>query len=134
MPYVSPDDALNLPALNLEALRRDMGPPPWRRPLVGSPATRWVLLCWPAGFVSVPHYHPRGEEVFYVLGGRALFRFGGEEADRVADPGTLLLAPRGLMHTIGVPGPEPLLLLCSVTPNEDAADETVEDPSATGVM
>jgi quercetin dioxygenase-like cupin family protein len=130
MPYVSPVDALNPRALDLDELSREQGLPPWRVPLVGSDATRWVLLCWPPGQVSVPHFHPRAEETFYVLRGRALFRFGGEDADRDAGPGTVLLAPRGVMHTIGVPGSEPLLMLASVSPNEDAADETVEDPAA----
>jgi quercetin dioxygenase-like cupin family protein len=133
MPYVSPDQALNLRALDLDALSREQGAPPWRVPLVGSDSTRWVLLCLPPGQVSVPHFHPRAEETFYVLRGRALFRFGGEDADRDAPTGTVLLAPRGVMHTIGVPGNEPLLLLCSVSPNEDAPDETVEDPTATPV-
>jgi hypothetical protein len=32
-----------------------------------------------------------------------------------------------VVHTIAVPGPEPLVFLASVAPNEDAADETIED-------
>ncbi len=133
MPYVSPEEALNLPALDLEAVAWEMGPPPWRKALIGTAATRWVLLHWPAGFRTVPHLHPRAEETFFVLRGRAHFRFGGEDQDRVVGPGTLLIAPRGQLHAIGVPGPEPLLLLASVAPNEDAPDETIEYPAAPGV-
>ncbi|MBV9355524.1 MAG: cupin domain-containing protein [Chloroflexi bacterium] len=127
MPYVAPTGAPNLPSVDLQAVRAEMGAPPWRKPLIASPATRWVLISWPAGFVSVPHHHPRGEEVFYVLAGTAMFRFGDGAAEPLARPGTLLVAPRGVVHTIGVPGPEPLVFLASVAPNEDADDETVED-------
>ena len=133
MPYVAPSEALNLTAVELEELRSAQGPPPWRVALVGTRDTRWVLLCWPPGFVTIPHIHPRADETFYVLRGRALFRFAGEDGQRAIEPGTLLLAPRGVQHTIGVAGPEPLLLLASVTPNEDATDETIEDPGAPGV-
>jgi mannose-6-phosphate isomerase-like protein (cupin superfamily) len=107
-----------------------MGAPPWRKPLVGTGATRWALIEWPAGYGAAPHWHPRADEVFYVLRGRAVFRFGDEAAGRVAEAGTLLLAPRGLRHGIEVPGPESLLLLVSVAPNEDAPDETLEAPQA----
>ena len=133
MPYVAPGEALNLRAADLEAIRREAGPPPWRRALVGTGNTRWALSEWPAGFTTAPHWHPQAEEVFLVLGGRAVFRFGpqgtpaGEGEEEVAaGEGTLLMAPAGLAHTIHVPGPESLLMLVSVTPNEDRADETVE--------
>lgn len=129
MPYAAPGEALNLPSLDLDAFAREQGPPPWRRVLVAHPGARWALLCWPPGFVSVPHCHPRAVEVFHVLRGRARFRFGDEPADREAGPGALLLAPPGLLHAIAVPGPEPLLLLAQVAPNEDAPDETIEDPA-----
>ncbi|MGH2355602.1 MAG: cupin domain-containing protein [Chloroflexota bacterium] len=126
MPYVPPGEALNLRAVDLERIRQELGRPPWRKPLVGTAAARWVLSEWPAGYVAPAHHHPRADEVFLVLRGRALFRFGDEAADRVAEAGTLLVAPRGLRHTIAVPGPEPLLLLVSVAPNDDAPDETIE--------
>lgn len=133
MPYVSPADALNLPAVDIDAVSREMGPPPWRKPLVATGSTRWVLLAWPPGFVTVPHVHPAAEETFQVLRGEARFRFGNEDTDRVASVGTVLHAPRGVWHTIGVPGPESLLLLASIAPNEDVPDETIEDPDGPGV-
>jgi mannose-6-phosphate isomerase-like protein (cupin superfamily) len=128
MPYVSPTDALNLPELDIDAITREMGPAPWRKPLIGTPATRWVLMAWPTGLVTIPHFHPRGEEVFLILRGEALFRFGDEDTDRRVGSGHLLLAPRGVLHTIRVSGPEQLLMLCSISPNEDAPDETIERP------
>jgi|ERR671924_968522 quercetin dioxygenase-like cupin family protein len=126
MPYVSPAEAPNLPAIDLQAVRQAMGPPPWRKPLVGTPATRWVLSEWPAGFVAPAHWHPRADEVFHVLAGRAIFQFADDQAEYAAAPGTVLLAPRGLAHSIRVPGPDSLVLLVSVSPNEDAPDETVD--------
>jgi mannose-6-phosphate isomerase-like protein (cupin superfamily) len=126
MPYVPPAEALNLPALDLAALRREAGPLPWRRPLAASPAGRWVLSEWPPGFAARAHYHPYAEETFHVLAGRGLFRFGSSQEEVDAPAGSFLFAPRGLAHAIRVPGPEPLLLLVCVTPNESRADETIE--------
>jgi mannose-6-phosphate isomerase-like protein (cupin superfamily) len=133
MPYVSPTEAPNLPELDIDAVSREMGPAPWRKPLIGTAAMRWVLMAWPPGYVTIPHLHPRGDEVFLILRGEAVFRFGNAEPDRHVGPARLLWARHGVLHTIGVPGPEPLLMLCSLTPNEDAPDETIERPEATGV-
>jgi mannose-6-phosphate isomerase-like protein (cupin superfamily) len=102
-----------------------MGPPPWRKPLVASASTRCVLSEWPAGFVARTHWHPRATETFHILAGRAVFRFANEQENREVGPGTLLVAPPGVAHTISVPGPDTLLMLVAVTPNEDAPDETV---------
>jgi mannose-6-phosphate isomerase-like protein (cupin superfamily) len=133
MPFVRPGEAPNAPALDLAKVRQRMGPPPWRKPIVGTDATRWVLQEWPVGYVTIPHVHPRADEVFHVLAGHSVFRFEGEDADRRVGPGSVLFAPRGRRHTIGVPGPQPLLLLTAITPNEDAPDETIEEPHAPGV-
>ena len=126
MPYVSPDEAINVSAVNLAELLREMGPLPWRRALVGTDATRWVLWAMPPGFEQPAHKHPRADEVFHVLGGQAVFRFEGQTGEHAVGPGTVLLARRGVAHAISVPGPETLILMVSVTPNENAADETVE--------
>ena len=126
MPYVAPEATPNLRAIDLTAIRRDAGSPPWRRPLASTGATRWVLSEWPVGYTAPAHRHPYADEVFLVLGGAATFRFDDAADAIVAGPGTFLIAPRGLAHEIGVPGPEPLLLLVSVSPNEDRPDETVE--------
>ena len=61
-----------------------------------------------------------------MLEGCATFRFADGRDEVTAGPGTILFAPRGVAHEIAVPGPDPLILLVSVTPNEDAPDETVE--------
>lgn len=128
MPYVAPEAAPNLRAIDLAAIRREAGAPPWRRPLAGTGATRSVLSEWPVGYTAPAHRHPYADETFLVLDGAATFRFDDAADAITAGPGTFLIAPRGLAHEIGVPGPEPLLLLVSVSPNEDRPDETVEGP------
>ena len=127
MPYVPGAEALNLPGVTIAEVRRRFGPPPWRQPIVGSAAVRVVLLAWEPGYRSIPHVHPRAEEVFHVLEGRATFQIGDGES-RIAEPGTLLLAPRATWHAIQVDGAEPLLMLIALAPNEDAEDETIERP------
>lgn len=39
----------------------------------------------PAGASTTPHYHPRTEEIYYILAGKALMRIGGES--RAVGPG-----------------------------------------------
>lgn len=126
MPFVSTTEALNAAYVDLEDIVRESGQPPWRRCLVGTPALRVVLLAWPPGFATVPHVHPAAEEIFSVVRGRALFTIGDGPEHEVG-PGSMLLAARGVRHSIRVPeGDVPLLLLAAVAPNEDRADETVE--------
>ncbi len=129
MPHVSPGEGRDEPFQDLEAIARVMvaaADGTARSALVGTPALRVVLLRWPAGFATVEHHHPRAEEIFLVLEGRAEFTIAGGPA-RVVEPGELVLARRGERHAIRVPGDAgELLLLAAVAPNEDAPDETVE--------
>lgn len=125
MPYVADGEALDRSFLDLDALAADLGPPPWRACLVGTPGLRVVLLHWPAGFVTVPHMHPSAEEIFRVIRGRARFTIG-DEPEREVGPGDFMFARRGVRHVIRVSDGQPLLLLASVAPNEDRPDETIE--------
>ena len=126
MPFVSVSEALNQVVVDIEALAQASGDPPWRRCLVGTPALRVVLLCWPPGYSSVRHVHPAAEEVFSIVSGRALFTIG-DEPEREVGRGSFLLAERGVRHLIRVPdGGEPLLLLAAVAPNEEWPQETIE--------
>lgn len=128
MPFVAAVEALNATSVDLDRIARESGEPPWRRCLVGTPGLRVVLLAWPAGYKTIPHVHPAAEEIFSVVRGRALFTIG-RDPEREVGPGSLLLAARGVRHAIRVPdGREPLLLLAAVAPNEDRADETIEQP------
>jgi quercetin dioxygenase-like cupin family protein len=125
MPYVAPSEVASSGVVELEAIQEEMGPPPWRRPLVATDTTRWVLWAMPAGYEQPEHRHPHADEVFHVLKGRATFRFAGAPGAVEAGPGAVLHASRDVGHAIAVPGPEHLVLLVSVTPNQDVADETV---------
>jgi quercetin dioxygenase-like cupin family protein len=125
MPYVADGEALDRPFLDLDALAADLGPPPWRACLVGTPGLRVLLLHWPAGYATVPHEHPAAEEIFRVIRGRAFFTIG-DEPEREVGPGDFMFALRGVRHAIRVPDDGPLLLLASVAPNEDRPDETIE--------
>ena len=125
MPYIAAGEGLDRPFSDLEALAQEMGPPPWRVALVGTPALRVVLLRWPPGYATVPHVHPNAEEIFVVLEGRAFFTINAE-AEREVFPGGFMLAKRGIRHAIRVPSGEPLTLLASVAPNLDLPDETIE--------
>jgi quercetin dioxygenase-like cupin family protein len=125
MPHVAAHEVVDPAGATLDEVADRYGPPPFRVPLIASPAIRVVLWGWPPGFVSVPHRHPRAEEMFHVLRGRAAFTFAGEP-ERTLGPGSLLVAPRGVAHQIRVVGDEPFVMLIAVAPNEDASDETIE--------
>jgi len=125
VPYVAPSEALNQTLMNLDGLANELGPPPSRLCLIGTPALRAVLLHWPPGFATVPHLHPGAEEIFQVVRGRALFTFG-DEPEREVGPGQLLLAQRDVVHAIRVPESGSLVLFAAVAPNEDRPDEQIE--------
>jgi quercetin dioxygenase-like cupin family protein len=125
VPFVASHEAPPISgAVDLPALIAHQGVPPWRLPLVGTDAIRVVLLGWEPGFETVPHLHPRAEEVFQVLAGCASFRMG-DDAEVIAGPGSFLVAPHGTRHAIRVIGDQPLVLLAAVAPNEDVSDEAI---------
>jgi quercetin dioxygenase-like cupin family protein len=125
MPYDPPESGLNQPSVSFAQLDASLGQAPWRSPLVASPSVRVVLLCLPAGARTIPHFHPRAEEAFQVVRGVVGLTIG-DEPEYLAEPGSLLLARRGVVHGIRIPGPESAVLMCTVAPNEDAQDEQVE--------
>jgi quercetin dioxygenase-like cupin family protein len=131
MPYVAPHEvAAPAHGQALLEIAAGLGPPPWRRPIAASPAVRAVLWGWPAGFETVPHVHPRAEELFHVLAGRAAFGLEGE-MERILGPGEVLVAPRGVEHAIRVLEGDPFVMLIVLAPNEDAPDETIDRMEAT---
>ena len=131
MPHVATDEITETAGATLDELVARHGPPPFRVPLIASPAIRVVLWGWLPGHVSVPHAHPRAEEMFHVLSGVAVFTFAGEP-DRTVGRGTVVVAPRGVAHAIRVVGDDPFVMLIAVAPNEDAADETIEPADLAG--
>jgi len=128
MPYDPPDSGLNLSVVDLARIVSDAGPPPWRVAVVASPAVRVVLLGMTPGTKTIPHYHPHAFETFQVVSGVVGLTIG-TEPEHIVGPGSYLLASRGIVHGIRTPGPDAAVLMCTVTPNEDAADEQVDVPT-----
>ena len=127
VPYDPPAAGLNRPSVELRRLLDEAGQPPWRIPVVATPAGRVVLLGMTPGTQTIPHHHPRAEETFQVISGVVGLTIG-DEPERLVRPGTLVLALRDVVHGIRIPGPEPAVLMCTVTPNEDAPDEQIDSP------
>lgn len=61
-----------------------------------------------------PHTHTREDEHFYVLSGSMTFEVGDRTYDAAA--GTLVVAPRGIRHTLRNNGGEPARVLLLITP------------------
>lgn len=118
-------EALNRPFLDLDAIARWQGSPPWQTCLVATEGLRVVLFHWPAGFATGPHVHAAADEMFQVLRGVAVFAIGNVP-EREVGPGEFILARRGVRHSISVSGNDPLTLLATVAPNDDRPDETSE--------
>ena len=125
MPYDPPESGLNRPSVSFAELDARLGAAPWRSSLVATPTVRVVVLCMPAGTRTIPHFHPRAVEAFQVLRGVVGLTIG-DDPEYLAEPGSLFLARRGVVHGIRIPGPESAVLMCTVAPNEDAPDEQVE--------
>jgi mannose-6-phosphate isomerase-like protein (cupin superfamily) len=127
MPYVPADEAQNHTLMDLGSRELQAGPTRRRVPLVASDALRVVFLRLPQGDEPhLPHRHPRADEVMLVREGRATFAVG-DEPSFVAGPGSLVYVPRGVVHHLRAMGPEPLVILSIITPNQDLPDESVEE-------
>jgi mannose-6-phosphate isomerase-like protein (cupin superfamily) len=127
LPYVSVEEAINAIVVGPDGAEGEPRPEASRAALVASDALRIVRLRLEPGLEPhPPHRHPHADEVFIVQDGQGLFMVG-DEPDFLAGPGSLIFVPRGVLHRIQVPGPEPLVWLSIVAPNLDAPDEAVED-------
>lgn|SRR5487761_1333839 len=76
----------------------------------------------PPGAGTTPHYHPKTEEIYYILEGTALMRIGDET--RQVGPGDAIAIPPGLVHQITNTGQEVLRFLCCCAPSYEH-DDTV---------
>lgn len=67
------------------------------------------------GFSSLPpHRHHREHEAVYVLEGQLLAQVG--EVERLLSPGGFVWLPRGIVHVLRNPGPEPAHFLLLALP------------------
>lgn len=72
------------------------------------------LYCLKPGQAQKVHAHAGSDKVYYVLGGRAAVRVGGEQQELVA--GQAVLAPSGVEHGVINAADGPLTLLVFMAP------------------
>jgi mannose-6-phosphate isomerase-like protein (cupin superfamily) len=74
------------------------------------------------GLATVPHFHPRTEEIYYILHGEAEMTIDDEQ-QTVAAGDAIGISP-GQVHTIRNTGQEVLIFLCCCAPGYEH-DDTV---------
>ena len=82
----------------------------------------------PPGASTTPHYHPRTEEIYYILSGQARIRIEGEVQD--IGPGDAIAIPPGSIHTITNSGTEVLKFLCCCAPGYEHEDTILAENAA----
>jgi len=74
------------------------------------------------GAATQEHYHPKSEEIYYILSGAGRMKIDGEE--RLVGPLDAIAIPPGARHKIWNTGLAPLVLLCCCAPGYEN-DDTV---------
>lgn len=82
----------------------------------------------PPAASTTPHYHPRTEEIYYILAGRGRMRIGEETA--AVGPGDAIAIPPGSTHQITNTGDETLVFLCCCAPAYEHSDTVLVEPSS----
>lgn len=77
------------------------------------------------GQTTQAHYHPRTEEIYYILQGRGEMRLGSER--RLVGRGDAIAIPPGVPHQIQCVGDETLLFLCCCAPGYEHDDTVLLD-------
>lgn len=73
-----------------------------------------------SGTSTTPHYHPRTEEIYYILSGHGLMRI--DTQTNPVGPGDAIAIPPGQTHQITNTGEETLVFLCCCAPSYEHAD------------
>ncbi|HEU0068333.1 MAG TPA: cupin domain-containing protein [Nitrospiraceae bacterium] len=79
----------------------------------------------PPGASTTPHFHPRTEEIYYILEGVGWMRIGSDERRVVS--GDAIAIPPGLEHQIRNAGDETLKFLCCCAPAYEHEDTVLLD-------
>jgi len=79
----------------------------------------------PLGATTTAHYHPRTEEIYYILSGRGRMQIDDDARD-VAQ-GDAIAIPPGARHQITNTGDEQLVFLCCCAPGYEHADTVLVD-------
>jgi mannose-6-phosphate isomerase-like protein (cupin superfamily) len=74
----------------------------------------------PPGGATMRHYHPRAEEIYYILAGRGEMEMDGKTAS--VGPGDAIAIPPGSPHQIHNLGQVPLKFLCCCAPAYEHED------------
>ncbi|REK08260.1 MAG: cupin domain-containing protein [Planctomycetota bacterium] len=74
----------------------------------------------PPGASTTPHYHPRTEEIYYILTGEGRMRIA--EETQAVGPGDAIAIPPGKEHEITNVGSETLVFLCCCAPAYEHTD------------
>jgi mannose-6-phosphate isomerase-like protein (cupin superfamily) len=74
----------------------------------------------PPGGSTTPHYHPKTEEIYYILCGTGLMRLGRES--RSVSAGDAIAIPPGAAHQISNTGSDTLRFLCCCAPAYEHSD------------
>ena len=79
------------------------------------------------GLTTQAHFHPRTEEIYYVLEGRGRMTLDGQQ--REVGPGDAIAIPPGAVHQIENTGAETLRFLCCCAPPYEHDDTVLVDES-----
>jgi mannose-6-phosphate isomerase-like protein (cupin superfamily) len=79
----------------------------------------------PPGAATAPHFHPRAEEIYFLLEGRGRMQVEGDVRD--VAPGDAIAIPPGMRHTIVNTGGETLRFLCCCAPGYEHDDTVMVD-------
>lgn len=77
------------------------------------------------GQTTQAHYHPRSEEIYYILQGRGEMQLGRDS--RTVSVGDAIAIPPGLPHQITNTGDITLLFLCCCAPGYEHDDTVLLD-------
>jgi mannose-6-phosphate isomerase-like protein (cupin superfamily) len=89
---------------------------------------RWQSLAearLPPGASTTPHYHPRTEEIYYIISGAG--RMFLEKSQTDVRPGDAIAIPPGARHQITNTGGQPLVFLCCCVPAYEHEDTILVD-------
>jgi mannose-6-phosphate isomerase-like protein (cupin superfamily) len=79
----------------------------------------------PAGAATQAHFHPRAEEIYFLLEGRGRMQI--EDGVREVGPGDAIAIPSGMRHQITNTGSETLRFLCCCAPCYEHEDTVMVD-------
>jgi mannose-6-phosphate isomerase-like protein (cupin superfamily) len=78
------------------------------------------------GMSTTPHFHPKTEEIYYILEGRGRMQVG--EDIRSVGPNDAIAIPPGARHQITNIGDSTLRFLCCCAPGYENSDTVLDEP------